>query len=143
MRKIMAVAILASVVGFATNATAQARKLAVAIDATADDPIGRQLVFYLRDTIGQSGIFTEVNDKYDKGFKLEIVTLDPLGDRQGAGTMTVYSMAILARNNGGWDYFLTNYVGICSVPKPCAQRLFGALGEQAERIRALVSRRAQ
>lgn len=118
-----------------TLGTAASAQLAVEIEATAEDAIGRRLAFYLRDEIGKSGTFSEVTSAYKTGFKVSMVTLDPYEKGARAGTSTVYSFVILAKNDEGWDYFLTTYVGVCVNPQECAKSLFGALGEQAEELR--------
>jgi hypothetical protein len=113
----------------------QPQKVAIQIDANAADPVGRQLAFYLRDEIGRSGTLGEVPLGYGKGLRVELVTLDPLQGVDGAGKMTIYSFVILGKNPAALDYYLNSYVGSCTIPKACAETLFGSIGQQIEELR--------
>lgn len=132
-RLIAALAAAFIATGAVAPAKAQVGKLPVEIEADANDPVGRQLTFYLRDTVGRSGTFQEVDSTYARGFKLSIVTLDPYKG-ESAGTTTIYSLVILAKSDGSETY-LTHYVGSCVTPQKCAGQIFGFLGDQTEQLR--------
>lgn len=127
---------------FATAAQAQdADKLPVAISISAEDTVGRRLAFYVREEIAKSGSFAVVDEDFGRGFKVELVTIDPGSD----GVQTAYSLVILIAQKEGFDLFVINYVGHCGADRvrDCAQRILGSLGEQVETIRQAVKRQSR
>ncbi len=115
-------------------------KIGVLITATAEDPVGRQLLFYLRDDVRGSATLREATNKNDALFTIAIVTMDPSSNRNG--NSTVYSYSLLLANDNGLDHYYTSFVGICSaeVVPSCAQKLYGAIGQELEHLRQQLQR---
>lgn len=130
------------IAALSTPALSQPAKLAVYLEASAGDPVGNRLTFYLRDELGRSGFFAPAASADDANVKVTLVTMDPYASSStDAGVNTIYSYTILIANPDGLDYYVTSYVGACSTaPKSCAASLVGYLGEHIEDLRQRLNR---
>ena len=132
LRTLMVFAIL---ICGSTGATAAEDKLGVYIQFAGNDPVGKQLDFFLREKFRQSPTFQEVFDEKQSVFALYFTTLDPsLNDN---GLTTSYSFVVTIENQNGFNSYITSHVGICGGSRltECATTLFGNVGSTLEEIR--------
>lgn len=107
----------------------------VYVDATTNDPIGTQLVYFLRETLRGSNGMQLVDSEDDSVIQIRLVTLDPDHD----AIQTVYS-AVITSNQIGNDtakLYRTNIVGRCGADRvqSCAIGLASDLDKQLVAIR--------
>lgn len=120
--------------------TAEDAKIAVEIDATTDDQVGRRLVYQLKEALAASGRLRETFSNEPR-LKLSIVTLDI----DNAGTRTAYSAAWQwTHAEAIFPMFLTSSVGTCGSDRvvSCSQSLLAVAVEQADsilKIRAVIA----
>jgi hypothetical protein len=121
----------------AESAEAQTGKVPVFFEVQANDPVGQQLSFTLKDKIRASATFSEAGREQDSVFIVSFVTLDPSSSNSGQDT--IYAFDVLMENTKGLNYFVTQYVGICSIDRVpnCADNLYRYLGEELERLKQL------
>lgn len=113
---------------------------AVYVSATADDSIGKQLVYKLRETLRASNGLKLVDDINDSLVRLKIVTLDP--DSARSGNQTVYSAVWTLRQfDSESETYYTNYVGTCGANRTqsCATGLVSQTDEIATDVRRVLS----
>src|SRR5687767_12934972 len=94
---------LASLLLLASSATptsAQVDKVAVYVQFSGDDAVGKQLAFLFKERIRSSGSFQEVLDELDAALVTPIVSLDP----DHNGRRTIYSFTVLIENRSGLNY---------------------------------------
>jgi len=78
--------------------------------ASANDPVGSQLVYKIRENLRVSKTFELTLHENDSGFQIRIVTLDPNDN----GYQTVYSVVWTAKTNDSFLYW-DQLVGICGL----------------------------
>lgn len=125
-------------------ARAETVKMPVHVETTAEDTIGRQLAYQLRESIRSSGGLELVDTKDDAIIRIKIVTLDP--DTNGSGYRTIYSLVwTIKQLDSGADIFWNNSVGICGQSRvsSCASDMAARTDEisiqMKEIIRKLIS----
>lgn len=138
--RIAAIAIGLALSPLTGRALAQNGKVAVFVESSTDDTLGRQLAFYIKEQIRRSGAFREAFQKSDSVFTIGFVTIDPDSEMTSRGTRTIYSYTIQLTNKGGLPYYITSIVGACGrqVLEGCSADLFASLGEQLEEIRSVL-----
>lgn len=116
-----------------------AEQTSVHISATAEDLIGKQLVYHLREAIRVSNGIKLVDDIDDSFVRLNIVTIDPDSSHSG-GYKTVYSAVWTVRQfDRNTNIYITNYVGICGANRTgsCAITLVSQTDEIANDVRRI------
>lgn len=110
-------------------------QVGIYLDFAGQDPLGKQLDFFLRERFRQSPTFREVFDPKQGAFVLHLTTIDPTFNNDGFSTS--YSFAVTITNPAGFDYYVTSLVGVCGSQKltDCATSLFGNVGSVLEEIR--------
>lgn len=114
---------------------------AIHVTATAEDPIGKQLVYQLREALRASRGMRLVDDMNDSFVRIKIVTLDP-DSRNGGGYQTVYSAVWTVRQfDRDAEIYWTNYVGTCGVNRvqSCATNLVSQTDEIATDVRRILN----
>jgi hypothetical protein len=112
----------------------------VHVSATADDPIGKQLVYQLREGLRDSKGLILVDNMDESYVRLKIVTLDP-DEKRGGGYQTVYSVVWTVRQfDRDAEIYWTSYVGTCgeSRTQTCAASLVSQTDEVAILVRRLL-----
>jgi len=100
----------------------------VHIASTANDSVGRQFVYELREKIRASHGLRLENRSVDAIIRLKIVTLDPIssGLRGNIGDNTIYSIVFTFRPmDRDAEIYWGNFVGICGASKieSCARNI--------------------
>ncbi|WP_137718682.1 hypothetical protein [Methylobacillus flagellatus] len=114
---------------------------AIHVTATADDSIGKQLVYQLREALRASRGMRLVDDMNDSFVRIKIVTLDPDSGR-GGGYQTVYSAVWTVRQfDRDSEIYWTNYVGTCGASRTqsCATSLASQTDEVATDVRRILN----
>lgn len=111
---------------------------AIWVSATADDSVGRQLVFELKEGIRRSAAMRLVDRSQDAQVFIHLVTMDP--DRpSGGGNRTIYSVVwtVQSFHANPLEVFLTTQVGICGYQRAsaCAGGLVATTDEQVSDLR--------
>jgi hypothetical protein len=121
---------------------AQPAKIKIYFQTDASDVVGRQLVFMLKDKIRASATFTETLDENNSFFIVDMVTIDP--SVSGDGLSTIYAFDILLENDKGFNYFLTQFVGVCGSQKveSCASDLYRYIGEELEKLNQITKNKS-
>ena len=97
----------------AVPSDAQAKKVAVAVDATAEDQVGGRLVYALREGLRSSQGLTLVPQTRDSRVQVRIVTMDP-DPATSPGHQTIYSAVwTVTTPECGPLWYWTNLVGTC------------------------------
>lgn len=121
---------------------AQQAQSAVYILATADDPVGRQIVYEMRELVRRSAGLRLADLASEARFTVRLVTLDPDENTASSGISTVYSAVYTMRtlHETPVDMYLDNRVGTCGRNRveSCAKRMVAAIDEQAVQFRALL-----
>lgn len=110
----------------------------VRISSTADDTVGKRLVYAVQEGIEKSSSLHVTYDS-ELSIGLSIVTLE--GDRDRPGNFTTYSVAWLWHNPEQlWPYYLTSSVGTCGSNRveSCAHGLVANTHSEAEKIFKLI-----
>ena len=133
--RLMPLLTLACALSISVQAASAQTKIPVSVAVTANDSVGRQLAFHLRDQIGRSGTFSLSDEAV---LKVVLVTLDP--DKQDNRTIYNYTF-VLSGMSSGLDAYLTGGVGICgkSRVQECGLDVMTSLGEEVEVIRQALS----
>lgn len=111
-----------------------AMDMPVAIDATADDSVGKRLVYQIKEGINRSTSM-HITLEEELGMGLKIVTLE--GDRDTPGNYTTYSVTWTWINpEQVFPFYLTSSVGVCgsSRVESVAESLVADTHETAETI---------
>ena len=130
------IAIILLILCAAPNARAQSSPLAVHLESSADDSVGRQLVYEVKEQLRSSNGLSFADIKSESIIRLKLVTLDP---DNGVGSRTIYSVVITMRPiDRDQDVYLTNLVGICggAVVESCARTIVAETDTWAVGIRA-------
>lgn len=106
----------------------------VRVSSTADDTVGKRLVYAVQEGIEKS---SSLHVTYDSELSIgfSIVTLE--GDRDRPGSFTTYSVTWLWHNPEQlWPYYLTSSVGTCGANRveSCAHSLIADTHSEAEKI---------
>ncbi len=94
---------------------AQQRKFYVYVNATAQDGLGQQLVYQLREKIEASSHLAEADSEDNSLFQLHVVTLDPGPSNPYGQQATVYSVVLSGTQLDGnpGKLLLDQWVGTC------------------------------
>lgn len=116
-------------------------KAPVYIQATAEDTVGKLLVYEVREVIRRSSGLALVDRDSDARFVLRVVTIDP--DRsESPGLSTIYSAVYTVHtfHETPVEMYLTNVVGVCgsSRVESCARKMIATLDEQAVGLRTML-----
>ena len=140
LSRLAAFILLPAILGHAAAQEAPV-KAAVYVQATAEDAVGRTLVYEVREAVRRSSGLALADRELDARFILRIVTIDPDSSRS-PGISTVYSAVYTRRtlHETPVDMYLTNTVGTCgsSRVESCARRMTATLDEQAVEFRAML-----
>ncbi len=115
-------------------AHAEPFKMPVEVVATAEDSVGRRLVYFVKEGI-QSSSTLELSISPELGLRVMIVTLDQ--DSRNPGYSTAYSFVVTWVNKQQpFPYFLNQSVGYCgsSRVQECAQGLVANIAENSESV---------
>ena len=111
------------------------------VDASAEDPVGRQLAFELREGIRRSAAMNLADRAQDGRIAVKLVTLDP-DKSSGGGNRTIYSAVWTMQtfHQVPVEMFLANYVGLCGLQRTssCAQGLVVITDEQVTDLRKML-----
>lgn len=140
LSRLAALILLPAVFGHAAAQQAPL-KAAVYVQGTAEDPVGRTLVYEVREAVRRSSGLALADRDSDARFILRIVTID--ADKSSSpGISTVYSAVYTMRtlHETPVEMYLTNTVGSCgsSRVESCARRMTATLDEQAVEFRTLL-----
>ena len=96
-------------------AIAQQQKFYVYVNATAQDGLGQQLIYELREKIGASSHLAEADSQEKSLFQLHVVTLDPGSPNPYGQQVTVYSVVLSGSQLDGspGKLLLDQWVGTC------------------------------
>jgi hypothetical protein len=111
---------------------ADVARIPVEVVATAEDSVGKRLVYFVKEGIRSSSSLDLTVDGILR-IKLLIVTLDQNSSRPGYST--AYSVVVTWVNpQQPFPFYLTQYVGYCGSNRvqECAQGLVASTAEQAE-----------
>ena len=103
----------------------------VYLTATTPDPVGRQMVFELREALRRSAGLSLAERSNDARIYARVVTLDP-NEGTSSGVSTIYSAVITFQtfHEPSIEMYLTSYVGNCG-----RQRVLAGIDEQATFVR--------
>lgn len=108
------------------------------VGATANDQVGRQLAFAVKEGIRRSAGLQLADRPDDARISINLVTLDP-DDR---GVSTVYSAVYTVEtfHETPVTMYLTQFVGVCGSSKvqSCAQGLVAITDEQSTKVRGWI-----
>jgi hypothetical protein len=113
-------------------------KMPVEVVATANDSVGKRLVYFVKEGI-QSSSTLELAISPELGLRLQIVTLDQ--NSSSPGYSTAYSFVVTWVNKQQpFPYYLNQYVGYCgsSRVQECAQDLVASTAENSESVLRLL-----
>lgn len=96
--------------GVANNALAKEERLPVSVNATADDMVGRSLVYKIKEELRRSASMRLV-DTDEKGVQLVIVTLPR--DSDNPSLSTVYSAVWTLEYGDVYPAYIKSQVGYC------------------------------
>lgn len=117
---------------------AQQTSVYIQSSANANDNIGTQLAYHLRESIRSSRGLRLVDAENKSAIQVRLVTLNPDDNNS---YQTVYS-AVITTGFESLKYYLTNYVGVCgrNMTRSCAEGLTANVDETATDLRkALMS----
>lgn len=131
MKKVL----LAAFLSFLTTLPAGAADsgFAVYVNATTPDPVGKQLVFAIKENLRRSEGMQFASAPNDAFIGVSIVTLDP----EENGYSTVYSVVLTSKDGGSerphFDYE-NNIVGMCGANRVqyCASSIVASIDELSE-----------
>ena len=119
-------------------AFAEQPKMPVEIVATADDQVGKRLIYFVKEGI-QSSSMLSLSINPDFGLKVMAITLDQ--SQISPGNSTVYSFVItMTVRDQPVPYYLNQYVGYCGTAKvqECAQGLVANIAEDSDQVLRLL-----
>lgn len=105
----------------------------VEVDATADDPVGRQLVFHVKENIRTSSSMKLSFDGSKARLQVHILTLDQ--SRDSPGISTAYSVVITWKiPDQPFPLYLTQYTGYCGADRvrSCAEGIVANTSEASD-----------
>lgn len=116
-------------------------KAAVYVQATAEDPVGRTLIYEVREAVRRSSGLALADRESDARFILRVVTIDP-DSSTSPGISTVYSAVYTMQSlhEAPVEMYLTSTVGTCgsSRVESCARGMTATLDELVVEFRALL-----
>ena len=119
----------------------QPARASVYIHSSADDSIGRDLAYKIRETVRRSAGMTLADRANDARFILRLVTLDP-DSKNSPGISTVYSAVYTMQtfHDSPVEMYLTNVVGTCGRSRVdfCARSITAEIDEQAINLRRML-----
>lgn len=121
---------------FAFSSMSYAEPIYVAVEATVDDTVGRQIVYHTRELLRKSAAFSLVEATEDAGLLIRIVSMEPDGAK--ASNRTIYSLVFTANDkSSGLEYFLNHYIAICSLSRveSCARSIVAYADETLSNLR--------
>lgn len=107
----------------------------VEIVTTANDPVGSQLVYAIKEKIRQSSSLELSLDSSVLRMQAQIVTLDQYP--QSPGISTVYSVVLTWNNpEQPLPFYLTQYTGYCGsqAVDSCADTVVAKISDQSDQI---------
>jgi len=107
----------------------------VEVEATADDPVGRQLVFRVKEAIRTSSSMELSFDESKARMQVHMVTLDQ--SRDSPGLSTAYSVVLTWNNpEQPFPFYLNQYTGYCGADrvKSCAEGIVANTSEASDAI---------
>ena len=137
MKRLLAIALLL------TSFRARA-EMPMEVISTADDPVGRQLVYAVKEKIRQSSSMEITFDSTETRMQTYMVTMDQYRDNPGVST--VYSVVVTWNNpEQPFPFFLTQYTGYCGASKveSCAADVVAGVSEQSDSVIRLLVKAAQ
>jgi len=90
-------------------------KIFVSVEGGGDDPVGKTLIYQLREGLRKSSAFELVMREEDSTMQIRIATMDP---DKGKGNWTVYSVVwtgSLPAPGSGLRHFLRQFLGGCGM----------------------------
>lgn len=112
----------------------------VEVAATANDSVGSQLVYQVKEGLRRSSsLELTLNDSVGR-LQARIVTLDQ--DPSNLGNSTVYSVVLnLVNPKQPFPFYLTQYTGYCgsTVVRSCADTLVSKISEESDSILHAIS----
>lgn len=117
---------------------AEGFKMPVEVLATANDSVGKRLVYFVKEGIQSSATLEPVLNP-SIGIRLLIVTIDQ--NTNNPGYSTAYSFVVTwVSNEQPFPYYLNQYVGYCgsSRVQECAQELVASTAENSEQVLRLL-----
>jgi len=112
----------------------------VEIVSTADDPVGSQLVYSVKEKIRQSSSLELSLDDPAVRMQAQIVTLER--DPSNPGVATVYSVVLTWDNTEQpFPFYLTQYTGYCgsSSVNSCASTIVAKISETSDAVIRLLA----
>ena len=123
----------------ATQAKAQAG-MPVYVESSAPDPVGKRLVYAIREGIRRSSSMSLEDREKDGFISVRVVTLNP--DDGSTPVRTIYSVVWTTKtlHDTPVTMYLTNSVGLCGSAKvaECADGLVADTDEQASFVRSIL-----
>ena len=124
-----------------TMAQEQPARTSVYVQSTADDSIGRDLAYKIRETVRRSAGMTLADRANDARFILRLVTLDS-DSKHSPGISTVYSAVYTMQtfHDSPVEMYLTSVVGTCGRSRvdSCARSITAEIDEQAINLRRML-----
>lgn len=119
-------------------ALAQSVPFGVHVTSTADDTVGRQFVYEIREKLRSSNGLSFADTDSEALIRLKIVTLDP---DSGRGVRTIYSVVLTVRPlDRDADMYWNNFVGICgqAAVESCARGIVAETDSAAVTLRSVI-----
>ncbi len=114
---------------------------AIWVHSTAEDTVGRQLAFELREAVRRSAAMSLADRSQDGRIYVRLVTMDP-DSSSGGASRTIYSAVWTMQtfHDTPVEMFLTSYVGTCGRQRvaSCAQGLAAITDEQVTDLRRML-----
>lgn len=109
----------------------------VYLQTNADDNIGRQLAYQVREKLNKSSTLSLIDDNKKSSIQVKIVTMSPQNDSNNS-ISTIYSEVILIKfENESYARYDSSFVGTCgkNVIASCADTIIGNIDNLANDIR--------
>jgi hypothetical protein len=120
------------------------QRIALCIDAVADDAVGKSFVYDLKEEIGHSASYRYVSSEADtEGISLSIVTLSDEHENQNNLTASVSVVLGLKRKDQVWPVMLNQWVLHVgrSTTREAARRMLANVDHDLDEIRRELNRR--
>lgn len=138
--RLMTIVLLPALIPHAAAQQASA-KASVYVQATAEDAVGKLLVYEVREVVRRSSGLALVDHDSDARLILRVVTFDP-NRSESPGLSTIYSAVYTVHtfHETPVEMYLTNVVGVCgsSRVESCARKMTATLDEQAVGLRTML-----
>lgn len=118
---------------------AQTTRVPIYVSVTANDSVGQQLVYEIREQLSASNQLSSTLTDSDSAFQIKAVTLDPYRSSDGgSSSSTVYSLVLTMHdaNNRQLSIFVDEWVGTCPAVQvqSCAASIVANVGNDVQTV---------